>query len=330
MVQSLLLEVPGTSAPLLRTKLNEALTRIYNETDWSFQTGQAGWLAGKVFLSAGTYATTPYSNKVVADAAASSLITALVGRPFITELQFRNPAYTLYNIIASDTVSNPPFVTLTLDRPWMEPTVGAGQPYMIYQAYFPAPVADFTKFVEIRDTTNGAVVSFLDVSQDDLSTVDPQRLIFGPSVPTFAVPWGVDQRPNSATLGYVMYELWPHVLSYMPFSFSYKRTGPLLAGPNDVAPYPITEELIKWRTQEVLFQFKEAQKGEQMQRGSGADWRFLSEAAREEYKAELKVVRRKDSNLHNDFITKDKGPRTVSDGYSTNRTGRLNIGGANW
>jgi hypothetical protein len=333
MIQSLVLEVPGVASALAKNKLNEALQKIYDETDWSFQTQYAGWNCPGLIASTGTVTASPYTNVIVGDAAASAAWAALVGRPFLTELQFRNPPYALYNIVGYNPAGQPPFATLTLDRPWMEPTIGAGQPYLIYQAYFPVPVPDFTKFIEIRDTTNNAPVDFTTVSQDDLSVLDAQRLIFGPAVPTYAVPWGTDMRPGSSTLGYLMYELWPHNLSHMPYSFSYKRSGPLLVQPSDTVPYPISEELVSCRTREVLYLYKEAQKGEEMQRGSGADWKFLAQAAQKEYYSRLKQIRAKDCNLHRDFLTHSRSGlrnQSASDGYSTEQLGLLNIGRANW
>lgn len=319
-------EIPGVAKSLAKTKINDALGKIYDETVWSFQLGNSsGWLIPGLVASTGTVTTTPYSNQVIGDATASAAWASLVGRPFLTELQFRNPAYALYDIIGYSNVGG--VGTLTLDRPWAEPPRGAGQNYYIYQAYFPVPVADFRSFVEIRDTTDGDYISFTDLSQDDLSVEDPQRVIFGPALPTYAVPFGIDQRPNSATLGFLRYEIWPHILSIWPVSFTYKRRGMMLVNPNDTVPYPLTEELVTFRAKEVLYQFKEAQKGEQMQRGSGADWKFLSEAARAEYKECLKKVRAIDANLHRDFLTRPKRrPAWTQDGFSTNRLGQLNVG----
>lgn len=327
MAKTLTGEIPNVSEKLVKNKINEALQKIYDETDWSFQTNYNGWLAPGLVSNVGTTTVTPYSDQIIGDAVASAAWAALVGRPLLTELQYRDPSYSLYNIIAYDTSSNAPFGTLTLDRPWMEPTSGAGQTFQIYQAYFPVPVLDFNKFIEIRDTIDGSPVDFLGMSQDDLSLEDPQRLQFGPSVPTFAVPYGADNRPDSSTPGYTMYELWPHVLARMPYSFSYKRQGPLLVKNGDLLLNPLTEELVTWRTKEVLYQYKEAQKGEQVQRGSGADWRFLAEAAGAEYKARLKQVRAKDANLHRDFLTrKNRVSQAQRDGFSTNLLGNLNIG----
>lgn len=331
MAKTICLEVPGVPQSLAKTKLNEALQKIYNETDWSFQTQYDGWNCPGLVASVGTTTVSPYSDQVIGDAVASAIWASMSGRPFLTELQYRNPAYSLYNIIAYDPNVNAPFGTLTLDRPWMEPISGPGQPYYIYQAYFPVPVSDFTKFVEIRDTTNNAPVSFTDLSQSDLAAMDAQRLIFGPAVPTYAVPAGTDMRTGSPTVGNVMYEIWPHNLSHTPYSFSYKRSGPLLVNLSDTVPSPLTEYLLTGRTKEILYLYKEAQKGEDMQRGSGADWKFLAQATRAEYNEELKKVRARDANLHRDFVTRHYRVGELStDGYSTNVLGELNVGRANW
>lgn len=321
-------EIPGVAESLVRNKLNEALGVIYDETDWSFQTRYGQWLAPGLLLSTGSVTVTPYSDTVIGDLPATAAWGNLVGRPFLTELQFRDPSWSLYNIVGYDSNVNWPNATLTLDRPWMEPTSGPGRPYWIYQAYFPAPCKDFRKFLWIEDKIQAAPVDYWSVSQDDLSVLDPQRLIFGPSAPTYAVPAGIDTRPGSSTAGYILYELWPHVLSRMPYPYSYKRRGDFLVKPDDEVTPPLTEELLTWRTKEVLYQFKEAQKGENVQRGAGANWQFLAEAADVEYKRVLQRVRAIDANLHRDFLTRSRwrcGDGHTS-GYSTMRLGLLNIG----
>ena len=322
-------EIPGVAEQLARNKLNEALGYIYDETDWSFQTRYGQWLAPGWLLSSGSVTVTPYSPEVIGDAGATYQWENLVGRPFITELQFRDPSYSLYNIVGYDTGLNWPYATLTLDRPWMEPTSGPGRPYMIYQALFPAPSADFRKFVWIMDTMLASPVDYWTYSQDDLSVRDPQRLVFGPNVPTYAVAAGIDTRPNSSTQGFILYELWPHVLSRIPYTFAYRRRGDLMVKPDDTVPPPLTEELVTWRTKEVLYQFKEAQKGENVLRESGANWQYLAEAANEEYLRVLQRIRAIDANLHRDFLTKGvSGCGSGWDGrpYSTQRLGLQNIG----
>lgn len=330
MAKTLAGEIPNVSEILARNKINEALGKVYDETSWSFQEQTSGWLCPGLVSSRGTATVQQYSPYVIGDAAATASWAAIQsGTPLLTQLQYRDPSYALYDIIAYNTTANPPFATLTLDRPWMEPTKGPGQPFFIYQAYFVAPVQDFRAFIEMRDTIDNAEVDTWSLSREDLAAIDPQRTQFGPMVPEYVIPIGQDTRVGSATLGFPRFELWPHVLATMPFSFSYDRRGPQLVNPGDEPPYPLTDELLTWRSKEVLYQFKEAQKGEEVQRGSGANWMLLAEGAHKEYLDVLKKIRAIDGNLHRKFTTR-KRTWMENDGYSTNVLGALNIGRGNF
>ncbi len=307
-------EVPGMNMPLARTKINEALGRIYDQQMWSFQFQENGWLApGLQFAdgnqSTGTITATAYSNEVVGDATAAAAWLAYFNAgtlPLLTQYQIRSPYYSIYNIVAYDGVD-----TFTLDRPWMDPD-GDDLAYMVYQCYFPVPVSDFKRFFTIRDTKNNAPLSYWTYSQTDLAVMDAQRIQF--QLPAYAVPYEVDHRsytdPDtgdvsySPTYGNMLYELWPHPLSQWPYYFSYLRRGPLLSSPSDQVPYPLTEELVTWRSKEVSYQWKEAQKGDDVKRGSGADWRFLAEAAMAEYKAELKIISDRDRDMFEKYWTR--------------------------
>jgi len=329
MKQRMLGEVPGLSVDLAASQINEALAKIYDEQMWSFQLKEAGWLTpGLLFtagagLSGGTITTTAYSDSVVGDATAAALWLAysVAGTmPLITQLQIRSPYYSLYNIIAFDGVD-----TLTLDRPWMEPD-GAGQTYMMYQAYFAAPLADFKRFFAIRDTTNGAFLDYWSLSQRDLAMRDPQRTLF--DQPSHAVAYEVDDRFGSATLGYMLYELYPHPLSILPYTFSYLRRGPLLSASTDTVPVPLTEEAVIWRAKEVAFLFKEANKGEGSRRDMGSDWKFLAGAAKAEYKEALKMVKDSDRDLFELYFNRYVRTAVIgADGEPfANILGQLNVG----
>ncbi len=122
--------------------------------------------------------------------------------------------------------------------------------------------------------------------------------------PNYFVPYQQDQRPNSATFGNMLYELWPHPLNQLPYTYMYLRMGPTLQGPNDTVPYPLTEEPVVWRAKEVAGMFKEANKGEDMQRGQGADWKFFIQEAQEQFKGTMKPVKDRDSDLVNLYLDK--------------------------
>src|SRR6266446_3485331 len=97
MVFELAGEVSGLPVPLARSKINEALGTIYDESLWSFQLAESGWLTPGLLFGTGTQSTgtitvTAYSNQVVGDATAAALWVAYAAggnRPLLTECQIR-------------------------------------------------------------------------------------------------------------------------------------------------------------------------------------------------------------------------------------------------
>jgi hypothetical protein len=232
--------------------------------------------------------------------------------PFVTLSAGGTPASFAVNLLA----------TLTLDRPWMEPNqVNAG--YMIYQAYFPAPPG-FKRWYTIRDTTNNNWINWWSFTQINLSEEDSERVNF--LQPTNLVPYGMDTRPGSATLGQMLYELWPHPIMQLPYTFSCQANWPPLQAPNDIVPYPLNDELIKMRAYEMLYLWKESQKGDEMERGSGANWQFLSQAMRNQYDDRLKRIKNMDRHLVDLYFTKMRRMPQSQQVWGT-VTGQANVGG---
>lgn len=332
MAQRLILEVPGIPAAHAKNLINEALNFIYDGQMWSFQLKESGFLTpgllfpnGSLGNSTGRITATSFQPTVIADSVASAAwlpyLNSLTNRPLFTELQIRSPYYSLYNIISVNK-TNPAAIILTLDRPWMEP--GGSQTYMIYQAYFPVPVPDFKRFLTTRDTTNNSPIDYWTKNESDLAMEDAQRTIFND--PLYFVPYETDQRVGSATLGNMMYEMWPHPLSILPYTFSYLRRGPTLQRPNDTVPAPLTEECVLHRTKEVAYLWKEAQKGEDMERGAGADWKYLAEASHDQYKLTLKPIKDRDRDLCELYWNKfNPDYYNGGEGYAT-ESGGLNVG----
>lgn len=323
-------KIQGISQLEAQDAVAEALEEFYRQTDWSFQKSFIGaWLAPGIVLSTGTFTCTQYSNTVIADATATAALAAYSGQPFITQLQFRNLAYSIYNIVGYDTTTNAPFATLTLDRPWTEPIQGPGISYAIYQCYFVAPSPTFNKFVEITDVTNDQALNYWGKTQGMLAVEDPQRSNF--SIPEYVVPFGVDQRPGSSTLGYPMFELWPHQGNICPYNFGYRTLGPLPQTPADFlsmsTPYPITEKMVEWRAREVLCLDAEARKGQQVGRGSGPNWILLAQMAQKEYTFMLGQAIAIDLNLDGEAFTRvgKSSAYNSGEGYAT-MNGGLNLG----
>jgi hypothetical protein len=325
-----LLGIPGVNLGLCKTKINEALQAIQNENVWSFQLQDGGWLTPPLlggpsvsFLSPGTITVTPFTNTVTGDAPASAAwLGNILSPPFLTQQQIRVPYYSLYSIIAAD-ATNPSAVVLTIDRPWMEPAQVNGT-YMIYQAYYAAPPG-FKRWYTIRDTTNNNEMDFWTKTEIDLAKEDAERTDF--DEPLYVVPYQMDTRPGSATLGQMLFELWPHPISQLPYTFSCQANWPALVNQSDTVPYPLTEELVKMRAYEMLYLWKESQKGDEMERGSGANWQFLVQAGRAEYTDRLKMIRLMDRNLVDLYFTKmQRTPSAFGEPYSTVE-GQLNVGG---
>ena len=213
--------------------------------------------------------------------------------------------------------------TITIDRPWMEPPQFNG-PYAIYQAYYPAP-PNFKRWFNIRDTTNDEAMNWWDYTQIDLSEEDPQREIF--DQPEYVVPFQIDNRPGSPTLGQMLFELWPHPITQLPYTFACQANWPALTAPTDTLPYPLTEELVKERAYEMVSLWKESQKGDDMERGSGANWQFLVQAHHEEYKDLLRQIRIMDRHLMELYFTKAgmSVPFNAGEPF-TNTNGTANVG----
>lgn len=323
--------VPDTPLPRAQMGVYRALEAIYNQCDWSWSKGFAGWLApGMVFNGIGTFTTTPYSNQVIADATATAALIAYTGRPLITELQYRNPAFAIYDIVAYDyNTINPGFVTLTLDRPWMEPGSGSGQPYYIYQQYFVAPVQDFSKWVAIQDFTNDQPMDFWSMTRADLANLDPQRQ--DQSLSTNVVPAGIDQRAGSATFGWQRFELYPWQGNLTPYTLTYRRRGALPETQDDwitmFPEAPITENMVEFKAKEILLQDKAAEMEAKVP-GSGRGMMMLSEMAQKKYYEYFGQVLSIDLNLDGEGLihTHQPGKWQGGDSFAT-LGGKINLGG---
>lgn len=321
-----LLGIDGLNFALAKTRLNEALGSIYDSQLFSFQLATGGWLTPGLLagnsnhLSPGLITVAPFTTTITGNAAASAAWLGLMGRPFLTEYQIRVPYFSVYSIVSVD-ATIPTAVVLTIDRPWMEPAQ-ANSGYMMYQCYFPVPVSDFKEFKWARDTSNNWPMNYWKLNQADLAARDAQRTCF--DQPAYFVPYQPDTRPGSATFGNMLFELWPHPLSQLPYTFGYMRTGPLLVNPTDTVPYPLTEDLLKFKAYELLYLWKESQKSDQHERGAGADWLKLAAYAAAEYKMRLKQISLKDQQIVDNYWTKVR--RYNTDSPYASITGQLNVG----
>jgi hypothetical protein len=212
--------------------------------------------------------------------------------------------------------------TLTIDRPWTEP-IQQNSGYLVYQCYYPAPLG-FKKWIQITDYTNNEPMDWWSYTQASLAQIDPQRTEF--DQPDHVVPFGPDTRPGSATYGQFLWELYPHPISSLPYTFNCQCDWPSLKNPGDTLPCPLTDELVKWRAYESLYIWKESQKGDDMERGSGANWQFLAKVAREEYENRLKKLRIMDRQLSDLYFTKARMNAPYNGDAYMNTNNTANVG----
>lgn len=291
--------VPGYSALLARTHLREAWTDIRNMKGWSFQLGNGGF-GTPPLTNQGSVTVTFGSPTVTGDeqATAQWAITGQFGS-LLTQQQFRVGQSTIYNIIAYTAPVSPAiYATLTLDRPFTDTTIGATLGYSIYQCYYPVPVQDFIAWESVLDINNAIdlVTGTAKKNKDWVDANDPQRQIF--SNPGSIIPYGTDQRANSSTAGWMMYELYPQPQAQYAYQTWYSRRGADLVNPQDTVPFPITEHVVKTlarvKAYEWLIVKLEATKGSTGYVSSTAGIQFAMQAAAAEAKGQLKELRMED------------------------------------
>jgi hypothetical protein len=294
--------VPKISKDLAYTLVNDAWMDVRNDRLWSFQLGEDGINSPNV-ISNGTVTVTLGINTVTLDATGSASVTGLFN-PLLTQRQFRVQGFSIYSVISAN-FAIPSAVVLTLDRTYVDPT-GTGLPFQIYQAYYPAPVADFKRYIDWRDMVNGF---WLDVhsTRREVNMGDPQRLYY--DFPYWVLSDGLDQRgagtsTPSATLGFPWHELYPNPLSAISYMRWWVRTGADLVNPSDTLPYPITEKLVKARSRMLAYQWAEGNRDATIPRGQTADYKFLYAAAEAEYKTELRLIGLKDRDIVDLFLSR--------------------------
>lgn len=278
--------VPNYSALLARTHLREAWKDIRNMKGWSFQLGNGGF-GTPGLTNAGSVTATFGSQMVTGDAQATTAWEA-ASQPgsLITQQQFRVGQGTIYNIIAYNGTNQ-----ITLDRPYFDTTAGSDLGYSIYQCYYAVPVQDFQAWESTVDINNaidlccGTARKWREMADQ----FDPQRQIF--ANPGTWIPYQVDARPGSATLGFMMFELYPQPQSQFAYQTWYTRLGADLVNPQDTLPFPITEHVVKCLARVKAYEWAEANKDPMNPRGNGADFRFLMGAAAKEAAAQIKEIR---------------------------------------
>lgn len=290
--------VPKLPIAYARTIVNRAWRTIRESHLWSFNIFEGAWIAPPT-VNAGTATVVQGTNTVTFDAtAAAALNAASTAYSLITQRQFRIGISGIYNLIAWDGVS-----IATLDRIYADPSAAAS-PYLIYQAYYPAPMQDFLTWISVRNLIMPLELNTL-MTRGWVDATDPQRTWVG--WPTHVIPWGIDNRgagttTPSATLGYPLFELWGQ--SVTPYTFAYYglRRGVDLAAPGDTLPLQVPEEMVIALAKKDAYAWAEANKDTQP-RSTGPDFRFLMASVEADYKRLLIQYRRQDKEFIDSYFS---------------------------
>ena len=290
--------VPKFPVDYAKTLINRAYKDVRRKNLWSFQLFEANWVSPAI-VNAGAVTTQTGLNTVTFNAAASAAILPLattgpLPAPLL-QRQFRIGIGTIYNIWAYSYTA--PILTLTLDRPYAEPS-GSGQTYQIYQCYYTAPYSDWWAWINVRDIIN---FNDLDIytTRKELDMRDPQRSIF--YIPTVCAYYQTVQNPASPQFGWDMFELWgqpSYVLTYQLYGL---RKGPPLVLDTDTVANAIGEDCVEALARAYAYEWAEANKGD-MPRDQGSDYKFLFGAANAEYKRLYAEYRKEDREKVDNWV----------------------------
>lgn len=297
--QSMAAEIRGSMPkmpfPYAKTLVNRAFKEVRDKNLWSFQLAEGQWIS-PAQITQGTATTVQGSPLVHMDTTATAAIVANGSAIYslITQRQFRIGTGGIYNIIGW----NPGTGVLTLDRLYGEASA-TNASYFIYQVYYASPSKTFLRFMSVRDMTN-----FLDLfivsTREEIDQMDPQRNWF--TYPTHVIPYKPDNRPGSATPGYMLHELWGGPTYSLNYQLLYIDKGPDLINPTDTLPMAIGEDVVLAKARVYAYEWAEANKGA-LDRNNGPDYRFLMGAAAKEFDTLFKNYRREDRETADNYFS---------------------------
>ena len=344
--------IPGMSRIYAGTLINRAWRVVRDCNLWSFQLKIGGFSTPGI-ITAGTVITPQFPSPptIIGDLTAS-LAWYNQFLPPLTQFQFRVGDYNIYNIIKVDFTNFSPgnfalhqpasgYAILTLDRPFIDPIqpgpgygqggYGQGgyggspgpQAYQILQAYYPAPSKTFKRWLSVQDMVNGYALGVW-TERRDVNWADPQRQLT--SDPVVIMGIGQDTRPNTATPGWQVFELWPTPESQISYMTFYVDRGADLVLNSDELPEPITQDVVLTKARTYAYEWAEARKDVMAAKGSGANYLNLKKVAEDEFLARVKTLRLEDKDVVDAFKTRmqnDVAGFAINPWYNTvtNRAG---------
>lgn len=287
--------MPKMPHPYAVTLINRAWHEVRTKNLWSFQLAEGQWISPPQITN-GTATTIQGSPIIQMDSVAAAQINTSGSTVYslLTQRQFRIGSGGIYNIIAWDPTS----MQLTVDRLYGEISA-TDSSYFIYQVYYPSPSKTFLRFMSVRDMQN-FVDLFIVTTREELDQQDPQRTWY--YFPTHVVPYKPDNRPGTATPGYMLHELWGAPQYSLNYQLLYIDKGPDLVNPSDTLPMAIGEDVVLAKARVYAYEWAEANKGA-LERNQGPDYRFLMGAAQKEFETLFKNYRREDRETVDNFFS---------------------------
>lgn len=324
--------VPGMSRVRAKKLINRAFKIVQDSCLWSFQLGQGGFSTPELTYEGSISVPFLGSNQMIGDAAATAAWQAL---PFYwapTVQQIRAKGYSIYSILAMDLTINPPYATLILDRPFVDPLpYWTGVGYQMFQAYIPAPKG-FKRWLSFTDMFNQWAIDYWTSRRTD-DQLDPTRQYT--SNPTQALALGQDRRGagtdyQSATFGQILYEMYPNPQTEIAYQTYYVAEFPYLVNNSDTLPPPLDESLIISKALSWAYRDAEARRDIMAAKGTTGNYLALKKDTEADFLARLKTLRLLDRDAVDSYMVNFKQATNGLMPYYNAQSGRASMGLGGW
>lgn len=196
------------------------------------------------------------------------------------------------------------FAVLTLDRPFVDPLpFYSGVGYQMYYAYIAMPKG-FKRFLTVADMFDMWSMD-LWTSRRTIDLDDPTRLLS--SNPTTMAALGVDNRGRgtatpSATLGQMLYEMYPYPSTPISYQWYGVVQWPYLKDNSDELPEPIDEEVVTQKALTWAYRDAEARRDIMAAKGTVGNFLGLKKQSEEDFLARLKTLRLLDRDAVDSYM----------------------------
>lgn len=289
--------IPRLPYPYAQTLINRAWSNIRDQRLWSWLVGTGDILSADN-ITAGSMTTAQNSITVIADAGATSALNAVVfsnpplaspmlGQGRQIRIGVTGSGGPVYSIVTWDGAG-----TITIDRPYVDPTnssIGSNQSYQCYKCYFEPPTQDFLRYLTIRNMRAGYSIrgKKLYYTQQKLNAVDSQR---GGTGDAYIVS---EFRANKA--GAPVHEWYPHPVNGAVYNCLYQRRGVDLSNTVDL-PTTLPSSLLMAKAMAHAATWAQANVSTYPEL-AGTNWSMFRSEMQAQYKDELIQAIKQDDEI---------------------------------